>query len=83
MSDATDESQLRREAVKYMENELGQSSSYYFVNSELFKIETLDQIPEEWRKSIPWGDDTLTKGKGTNCVDILEKQLILKLSGLE
>jgi hypothetical protein len=50
---------------------------------DITKITAEDQIPDEWRKAIPWGDSDLAKGKGTNCMEIFEKQLILELSGIE
>ena len=82
VSDTDDAKVLKEQSYECMLDELNCNSHHYKLYS-LTKIEEQDQIPETWKKSTPWGGVDLAHGDETSCVEILEKQLILELAGIE
>ena len=59
---------IRRDAVKYLAEEMADDVDFREVNS-------VEEIPEEWRCGVPWGDN-LVEEKQVTAKEIVEKKNI-------
>ena len=78
VSEQKESEALQIEALQHTKKDI----HFYYSSFDISEVKSMKDVPKDWVKAIPYGDEALTKGRGTTVEDIVEKNLIVKLAGL-